>query len=146
MQELIPFEYLRATLLFGIAVAIWAIMKLKHKYANVSLQWLEGIVEGYTINAGFWCVTLVFSIVASQSSNKWVLDLALLTLFTRFLGVVTFIEVSSTAISIFWGIEKQSNGRLDYRFHSIALSGIVALGLLIHYSTKGLPSGPATFP
>ena len=146
MEELLPTEYLRAILLLGIATAIWAIMKLKHEHASKSLGWLEGIVEGYTINAAFWSAVIGLAVIETQSNGGVGLHLTLLVLFTRLLGVLTFIEISSTVMSIIWGIEKQSNGRLDYRVPVVTAIGIASIILIAFYLSNGLPTNPATFP
>lgn len=146
MEQSLPIEYLRAILLLGIATAIWAVIKIKHRHASRSLEWLEGIVEGYMINAVLWSVIIGFAIVAAKYGASWILHLTLLILFTKLFGVATFIEVSSTVMSIIWGIEKQSNGRLNYRIYVVAAIIITVMLLIMFYSSSGLPQNPATFP
>jgi len=146
MEESLPIEYLRAILLLGIATIIWVAVKLYHEHASKSLDWLEGMVEGYAINAAFWSGIIGLALIATQYNAGWILHLTLLILFTQFVGVVTFIEVSSTVMSIIWGIERQSNGRLDYRTHVTIAIAIVAIFLTILYLHNNLPPNPISFP
>jgi len=146
MEDLVTTEWLRATLLLGIAIIIWVIIKLKHEYADVSLRWLEGIVEGYTIYAVLWCGIVGLAIAATQYGASWILHLTLLLLFTKFLGALTFVEVSSTIMSFFWGLEKQSNGRLDYRIYVVTSIVLFSLYLVLLYFYSGLPENPITLP
>jgi len=146
MNESIEAEWLRAILLLGVAFTVWVIIRLKHEHANVSLEWLEGLVEGYTIYAVFWCGKLGLALIAKQYGVEWILHLTLLLLFTKFFGVVTFIEVSSTIMSIFWGLEKQSKGKLDYRIHVVAGIALYTSYLVLLYLHNGFPPNPITLP
>jgi len=139
-------EYLRAILLLGIMVLIWIILKLQHPYAMKSLECIEGIVEGYAINAAFWSAIVLAAAFATRYYMSSFLHLVMLVLFTKFFYAVTLIEISSTLISIFWGIEKQSNGKLDYRFHMILLFGTIAIVLAVFYLNHNLPTEPISFP
>jgi len=145
-MEEFSLEYLRAILLLGIAVFIWIIIKMHHPYANKSLEWVEGIVEGYTINAAFWSVIIGLAILANSYNMGLILHLVLLILFTKFFQVVSFIEVSSTFISIFWGLNKQSNGRLDYRFHVVMVFAAITVILAFIYLTNNLPVSSISIP
>jgi hypothetical protein len=146
MEEFVT-EYLRAILLLGVTTALWVVYKLKHKYADVSLNWLGGVLESYAITTGFWTVVVGIAVVAAYFNLPWILHLVLLILFTEALGVVTFIEVSSIVMSIIWGMARQSkNSKLDYRVHVTVAILIVAVILMLFYLSKGLPENPATFP
>jgi hypothetical protein len=78
MLEILPIEYLRAILLLGIATIVWIAIKFHHKYADRSLEWLEGIVEGYAITAFFWSGMISLSVIAIHYHLGWVLHLMLL--------------------------------------------------------------------
>jgi hypothetical protein len=131
-------EYVRAILLLGITTTIYAFIRIKHKYADESSRWLVGILEGYTLNAGFWTGILVLAIITTQQNAGWILRLVQLVLFTKFLNAVTFIEISSTIISITWGLAEQSRKKLDYRILVVTIFAIFAVILIAYYSTSGL--------
>jgi hypothetical protein len=71
MLEILPIEYLRAILLLGIATIVWIAIKFHHKYADRSLEWLEGIVEGYAITAFFWSGMISLSVIAIHYHLGW---------------------------------------------------------------------------
>jgi hypothetical protein len=128
-----------------LVLGFYAVFRLLHEYAEVSSEFLETILEGYSISAVFWGCLIFIGIIGSFFQNYGMIQVLSLILGTR-IFYVTFFEVSATILTIVYGVDKSSHGQIDYTRYAIIIVAVVAVVLFLFYYLNGFPPRPLTYP